>query len=311
MSKGKFLITDKVHQKLIHGLLGLDFAVDYKPNISQPEISIAISECVGIVIATRIKLKSDELKNANSLKWILRAGSGMENVDVELAARKGITCINSPEGNRDAVGEHTLGLLISLFHNIPASFGDIQNGNWSTEKFRVNELQGNTIAIIGYGNTGSAFAQRLQGMNVKVLAYDKYVPKFTNSFAESVSLNTIFNEADVISFHLPLTNETRSLVDRQFIMQFRKPIYLINTSRGEVVDEVALLEAVESKKIISAALDVITDENSRSQNLLKDELIQKMLSTNRIIITPHIAGKSNMSKEQFADVLLQKLVDKM
>ena len=309
--KEKFLITDIVDESLVKGLEKYGFDVDYKPKINQSEVEVIIKNYHGIVIATRIKIGADILEKANCLKWILRAGSGMENVDVKSAEQKNIVCINSPEGNQNAVAEHCVGLLIGLLHHIPFAFQEIKNGNWATEKFRVNELTGKTIGIIGYGNTGSAFASRLKNFNVKILAFDKYKTEFSDDQVIESTMEQIFSEADIVSLHVPLTSETFEMINHSYIQKFSKSIYLINTSRGKIVDESDLYKNLVKGKICGAALDVIYEEPGSEFKISTESKIQKLVETNRVIITPHIAGKSFFSRLNFAEVLLQKLFHKM
>lgn len=308
LKRGLFLVTGDSDPLLIEGLKKLGFTVEYNPAISQYAVDLQISSYEGILITTKIQLQKPTLQKAIGLKWILRAGSGMENIDVALAETMGIKCINSPEGNRDAVGEHAVGFLISMLHNIPSSFDEIKNGKWSTEQYRVKELSNLQIGIIGFGNTGEAFAKRLNAFNPTVLAYDKYRSGFGSASLHETSLNEIYNNADVISIHLPLTSETVEFVNHDFFSSFKKNIYFINTSRGKIVNEKDLLSAIQNGKVKGAALDVMCNEENEIDFREQTEIAQ-MIATKKVIITPHIAGKSNLSREKFAAVLLQKLTD--
>ena len=263
-TKGRVLITDKVDDLLIQGLLQLGYECDFRAFISQEEVDRIIHQFTGIIITTKTTLFKSTLENAIGLKWIARAGSGMEIVDVEFAKSKNIACINSPEGNRNSVGEHALALLLALTHNIVRSSKQTEKLNWQVEENRVNELEGMTIGIIGYGNTGSAFAEKLKMFGVSVLAYDKYKSGFGNEFVKECEMKDLFNQCEAVSLHVPLTDETFHLANWNFFQQFKNNIYFINTSRGKVVETPCLLQAIKDNKVIGAGLDVLENENFSS-----------------------------------------------
>lgn len=234
----------------------------------------------------------------------------MENIDVEYAEAKGIRCINSPEGNRDSLGEHTIGMLLSLLHRIHISNTEVTSGIWRREENRGLELMGQTVGIIGYGNMGAAFARRLKGFSVDVIAYDKYKRDFSDEFVREVSMQDIFRESDILSLHIPLNDETLYLVEKDYLNKFSKPIIFINTSRGKVVNTADLVEAMKSKRVAAAILDVIeyesgTFEALNSEYIPKD--LEYLLKSERVIITPHIAGYSQESKFRLAKVLADKI----
>lgn len=310
MSKrGKVLITDVSHPLLMEGLEQRGYEVIYHPDITHRQAEQMIHELEGIVVTTKIVLNRTVLEKAAKLKFIARAGSGMENIDVAYAAERNIQCINSPEGNCNSVAEHAVGLLIALYHHIPRSFNEIKEGQWNVEQNRVSELEGQTVGIIGYGNTGSAFAEKLSVFGVTVLAYDKYKKNFSNAYANESSMEELFAGADVVSMHVPLTQETTHLVNEKFLNQFHKPIRLINTSRGKVVNTKDLLAAVRGGKVTGAALDVLENENVQSYSEEESTLLRDLIYSGEVIITPHIAGKSFESRKKFAEVLLKKLKD--
>jgi D-3-phosphoglycerate dehydrogenase len=205
------------------------------------------------------------------------------------------------------VAEHAVGLLLSLYHHIPRAFNEIKNGQWNMEANRTTELEGRTIGIIGYGNTGSAFARKLKAFNVQVLAYDKYKKKYTDDFAKESSMEEIFSAADVLSLHVPLTTETKYLVNEEFINRFQKSFYLLNTSRGGVVNTRALIEALKKKKISGAALDVLENENISAYTEEEKNMLGELINAGEVVITPHIAGKSFYTRRKFAEALLDKI----
>ena len=305
--KGKVLITDKVDDLLIHGLQKLGYECDFRVGISQEEVDRIIIQFSGIVITTKTTLYKTTLEKAVKLKWIARAGSGMEIVDVEYAKSKNIICLNSPEGNRNSVGEHALGLLLALTHNIVRSSKQTEKLIWQVEENRVIEISGMIVGIIGYGNTGSAFAEKLKMFGVQILAYDKYKTNFGNEFVKECELKELFELCDVVSLHVPLTNETLHLANENFFNQFKKKIYFLNTSRGKVVDTSALLNAIVHDKITGAGIDVLENENFSSQTSTEKNLLEQLIITGKTIITPHVAGKSFSSQKRFAAVLLSKI----
>ncbi len=307
-SKGKVLITDKVDDLLILGLEKLGYECDFRVGISQEEVDRIIYQFEGIVITTKTTLYKPTLEKASLLKWIARAGSGMEIVDVEFAKSKNIKCINSPEGNRNSVGEHALALLLALTHNIVRASKQTEKLIWQVEENRVTEILGMTIGIIGYGNTGSSFAEKLKMFGVKILAYDKYKTDFGNEVVKECEMEKLYSQCDVVSLHVPLTNETHHLANENFFSSFKKKIYFINTSRGKVVDTSALLNAIIQHKIAGAGFDVLENENFSSHTSTEKSMLEHLIQTGKIIITPHVAGKSFSTRKKFAEVLLAKIM---
>ncbi len=363
MPQKKILFLDTVHPCLQQKLEALGYHCEI--NIKDPvrEIEKIIHRFFGIVIRSRITLDKKILSHAKNLKFIARSGSGMESIDVNFAHKKGIFCINSPEGNRNAVAEHALGMLLNLFNNINRADKEIREGKWVREKNRGLELGGKTIGIIGYGNTGSAFTKLLQGFDVKILVYDKYKNlKETNpnEFGEvaignkkerkifTSSLKDIFSEADVLSLHIPLTEETIYLVQEVFIKKFRKNFFLINTSRGPIVKTDDLVKNIKSGKIQGACLDVIEYEEGSFEEIgrgkLEDgrqksekgswsgengkwkmedgkresgkgswnveESFEFLKKSDKVILTPHIAGWTVESYRKLSEVLAEKIKEK-
>jgi D-3-phosphoglycerate dehydrogenase len=304
---GKILITEQVDQLLIDGLTSMGFECDMQPGISQQDVIESIYHYTGIVIATRISVKKDILDRASSLKFIARAGSGMENIDVEYAAFRKVVCINSPEGNANSVGEHAIALLLDMFHNVTRSAIQTRGEEWLVEENRVHELEGRTIAIIGYGNTGKAFAKKLQPFGMKVLAYDKYLVRYGDEFVEEASMERIQAEATIISFHIPQTAETLWIADEPYFSSFIHPLHILNTSRGKIIRHSGLLQAICNGRVLQAALDVFENEDFSSQTPEERTVFRELLNTQKVLFTPHIAGKSFESKRKIAATLLQKI----
>lgn len=307
----KVLITDNTHPALQQTLEEAGHEVTIDTAVTYDSLLEKIKDFDAMVVRSKIEIDRNFLDHARHLKCIGRVGAGMETIDVDYAESLGIRCINSPEGNRDAVGEHALGLLLSLFNHIAYADKQVRQGIWHREENRGLEIKGKTIGIIGLGNMGRAFAQRLQGFDCRIIAYDKYKPAgHAPSYVEEVSLQKLQEEADVISFHVPLTDETRYMLNLDFICAFAKPFYLINTSRGAVVKTADLAEAIRSQKILGAALDVLEYEE-----MTKDSIdtthpdLQYLLSCPNTLFTPHVGGWTVESKYKLAYYLGKKMND--
>jgi D-3-phosphoglycerate dehydrogenase len=305
----KVLITDDVHPLLIKGLQERGYAVDFLPQISAEETLVVIANYTGLIINSKIFCGEELLRKANQLNWIIRLGSGMEVIDTGLCQQLGIHYANTPEGNCNAVAEHALGLLLALMRNIVKSNNEVTNLQWIREANRGEELSGKTVAILGYGHTGAAFAKLLAPFHVKILAYDKYRKGFaasSNYIVES-TLDDIFNEADILSLHLPLTTETNQWIDALFLNSFKKNIYLLNTSRGKVLNTSDALKMMEHGKVRAMALDVLENEKLNTLNAPEQLILKRLTEYNKIILTPHIAGWTNESKEKIARFSLEKV----
>jgi D-3-phosphoglycerate dehydrogenase / 2-oxoglutarate reductase len=303
----KVLITEDIHPSLVEGLSRIGYECDERFGISQQEAADIIHQYQGVVVATRIQFDKSMIDLASSLQFIARAGSGMENIDVAYAEARKIVCISSPEGNANSVSEHAVGLLLAMFHNITTSFVQTANEKWLVEENRVHELEGKTIALIGYGNTGRAFAVKLQPFKMRVLAYDKYLSGYGDEFASEAEMTSICTQAEIISFHIPLTQETQWMVDATYLQRFEKQIHLINTSRGKIIRHKELLQCIREKKVLGAALDVYENENFSSHTQEERGVFRDLVKTGSVIFTPHIAGKSFESKKKIAEVLLTKI----
>ena len=308
----KIAILDKVHPLIEEELCKKGWQCVNLFEASREELKQTIHSYQGIILRSRIKMDHDFLKEATSLQFIGRPGAGLENVALDYCEANGIKVFRSPEGNRDAVAEHAIGMLLSLFNKLKKADTEVRKGVWLREENRGVELRGKTIGIIGYGYMGRAFAQRLLGFGVRVIAYDKYLQGFGDENVKEVGLQTIFQEAEVVSLHTPLTTETIGLVNSAFLKKFKNPIYFINTARGQSVVTKAIVDGIEAQSILGACLDVSEYESSTFTKLetrnLPEELAYLYGSEN-VVLTPHIAGWTHEAKFKMADYLVKKILD--
>lgn len=302
------LIIDDVHEILVHELQKAGYNVIYKPLSERNEILQLVHNIYGLVVRSKTPIDKELIDVATGLRFIARAGAGIDNIDCDYANTKNIMVFNAGEANADAVGEHTIGMLLSLFAKINKADAEVRELKWDREGNRGVELSGKTIGIIGYGNTGSAVAKKLRGFNMKILAYDKYLKNYGNEYVHECTLQEIFDATDIVTLHVPLTAETRQMVNEVFINSFNKPIYLLNLSRGEVIDTMHLIQAMQSNKVLGVALDVLENEKPASFNENEKTWMKYLTQSNKTVLTPHIAGWTKESYFKISEVLLRKVL---
>lgn len=311
MIKLKVLFIDTTHPILIELLTNAGFECESGTKMSRKEVEEIINNYDGVIIRSRITLDKPLIDKAAKLKFIARVGAGLESIDVEYAEQKGIKCFNSPEGNRDAVGEHALGMLLCLFNNLVRANREVKNGMWKREENRGLEIKGKTVGIIGYGNMGGAFARRLKGFDANVIAYDKYKTNYSDDYVKETTLEELYEKVDVLSLHVPLTDETKFMVNNEFIKKFKKNIYIINTARGMVVKTDDLVKNLDTGEILGAALDVLEYEKTSFEELHKNEMpdtFKKLIANDKVILSPHIAGWTVESNIKLSKFLAEKII---
>jgi len=304
MSKN-ILIVDDIHPIFIEQAEAMGYHCDYQPTIKPDQAYEILAEYEGLVIRSKFLVDRKVLDLSKKLQFICRAGAGMDNINEDYAIEKGITLINAPEGNMDAVGEHAVGMLLSLMNNFNRADAEVREGLWKREANRGYELKGKTVGIIGYGFMGGSFARKLAGFSVNVIAYDKYKTGFSDQYVREVSMEEMVKQADVVSFHIPLTPETNGMVDDEYLFHFRKPIFLLNTSRGKVVKVQAVLNAIKQSKILGAGLDVL--EVEKFPGLGEQSWYEELKQSGKVLLTPHVAGWTFDSYRRISEVMAEKL----
>ncbi len=301
------IIIDKMHPSIVPGLERLGYQVDYRPDITRGQLLMEIRSYLGLVVRSKTVIDEELLDAAVNLRFVARAGAGVDNLDQEALNRRDITIVNAPEGNRDSLAEQVTGMLLNMLHRISAAHDAMRNGIWDREGFRGTELGDKTVGLIGCGNMGTAVAKRLASFNCQVLGYDKYLPEVSTTFYQRTDLEQLYHRCDILSLHVPLTNETRGFYNYSFFQQFKRPLILVNSARGEILPLDDLVKLMEEKKITGACLDVFQKEPlnqlSDSQKYIYDFLI----SSPNILLTPHVAGWSVESYQRINQVLVQKI----
>ncbi|MFT7612873.1 MAG: D-3-phosphoglycerate dehydrogenase [Parvicellaceae bacterium] len=308
----KVAFLDQVHPILTESFEKIGWEVDMLDNLSRTEILEKINRYQGIILRSRIKMNAEFLSHASNLKFIGRPGAGLENIDLGYCSTNEIEVFRSPEGNRDAVAEHAIGMLLSLFNNLKRADSEVRDGLWIREGNRGHELKGKTVGIIGYGYMGKAIAERLAGFGVRIIAYDKYISGFASASVEEVSLDVLQKEADVVSLHIPHSDETSGMVNSSFINAFAKSIYLINTARGSSVKISDLMEAIQTGKVLGACLDVLEIESSTFEEIAINfpPEFQGLISSGQVVLSPHIAGWTHEAKLKMGEFLAEKIIAK-
>lgn len=303
------LVTDYVHPQLIADLETRGYLVDYDRSITLAQVQDCIQEYEGIIINSKIRMMPETIDKATQLLWIGRLGSGLEIVDLDYADKKGIHVINTPEGNRNAVAEHAIGMMLSLANNLNKADREVRAKQWRREQNRGWELMGKTVGIIGLGHTGSKFARKLSSWELSIISYDKYRGDTSKEmpYVQRVRLEDILQQADIISLHLPLTPETTHLVDAEFLQTCKKNAVLVNTSRGAVVDTLALVQALETGHLRGACLDVFENEKPNTYSKAESNTYERLYACDNVVLSPHVAGWTSESLARIAKVMVQKL----
>lgn len=303
----KVLIIDDIHPFLLDFLEENKINYTYLPDCKKEDVLLLIEQYEGLIVRSKVKIEQSFLEKAPKLRWIARAGSGMDNIDMAAAKEKNIILLNAPEGNRDAVAEHCLGMLLALLNKIHTAHQEVKEKIWQREANRGRELKGQTVGIIGYGNTGREFARRLSVFGCRVLAYDhkEHIP--SDDFAQIVSLSILQKEADIISLHVSLNEKSRKMLNEAFIGNCSKNFILLNTSRGEVANLQAVLQGLQTGKILAAGLDVLENENLQTLSPIQEEVFRQLVAMPNVLITPHVAGWTQESYRKISEVLAEKI----
>lgn len=307
MTNNRILIIDEMHESISPLLIEAGFEPNYAPNISREEIINHQDQFVGFVVRSKTTIDRELLEGQTELKFIARAGAGVDQCDVPYLDSRNIQLLNAPEGNRDALGEHVVGMLLSMSNNLRHADMEVRNKVWDREGNRGFEISGKTVGLLGYGHMGSAVAEKLSGFGCRVIVFDKYKEKYGDLYAEQVAMEDIYEQADIFSLHVPLTDETRAMVNLDYLQKFKKPIVFINASRGEVVPLRDLLHALNDGTVRMAALDVL--ENEKLHFLTDDQAntFNQLIRDDRVLFSPHVGGWSIESYQKINEVLVDKI----
>lgn len=304
--KANILIVDDIHEVMLEKFEQAGITYDYRPDIDREETEKIIANYTGLVIRSKFQVDQSFFDQATNLRFIARAGAGMDNIDDEIAAQKQVMLIPANEGNRDAVGEHMIGMLLNLMNNLNRGDRQIRSGQWLREANRGYELKDRIVGLIGYGHNGMAMAKKLSGFDVKVLAYDKYRTDYTDQYATEASVEDIYAQADVISFHIPLTAETKGMIDDNYLSKFNKPIFFLLGARGGIVQVQAVLNGLDTGRILGAAFDVLPVE--KFPKLTEQNWYQDLISRDNVILSPHVAGWTFESYYKLSAVAADKII---
>ena len=311
MQERLVIFVDSVHPILEERLTQAGFVCQRHFKTNMEELRKILPQAYGLVIRSRFTIDESFLDNCVQLKFIARSGSGLENIDQHACQKRQILLYNSPEGNRNAVAEHALGMLLNLLNKLNKADKEVRSGIWNREQNRGEELDGKTVGIIGYGNNGAAFAKKLRGFDVKVLAHDKYKTGFGDHFVQECTLEAIHQQADVISFHIPQNKETKYFFNEDFLSQMQKPFYLLNLSRGKIVNTAALVKGLDNGQIKGAGLDVLEYEQKCFESFFDQELptaFQSLIQRDNICFSPHVGGWTSESYVKLSSVLADKIL---
>ena len=303
----RILIIDEMHPSLFPLLEGIGAEADYRPDMAPADVRQALAEYDGLILRSKMRITAETIELAGQLKFVARAGAGVDNIDAQALQERGIALLGANEGNRQAVGEFAAGVLVALVRHIPRSDRQVREKVWLREENRGEEISGKTIGIIGYGNMGQRFASVLGGFGCRIIAYDRFAPGKIQAPAENVTLEQLQAEADVVSLHIPYISENLGMVNDAFFESLRKPVWFLNTSRGDVVDQAALVRHLKSGKVKGAALDVLENEKLKTLTAAQQENFQYLAAADNVILTPHIAGWTHESYVKINEVLVEKI----
>ena len=309
MEEGRVLIADKMHLSILTMLEDIGWKVNYALSIDRKGILDSLSNYQGLIIRSKTAVDRELITAGINLKFVGRAGAGIDKIDINALEERGVPLINAPEGNRNSLGEHTLGMLLSLMHNLNRSSLEVKSGIWKREANRGMELRGKTVGIYGYGYMGSAFAEKLFSMDCRVIAYDRYKEELDDGFVQQVSKEHFEKETEILSIHVPLTSETRGSFDLACLRRYKKLKFLLNTARGEVLDLDAVVTLLSEGELLGAALDVLENEKLDKLTPEQNKTFEALVQNKNVLLTPHIAGWTHESYERINKVIVNKMIE--